>query len=87
MKIKNEKGEVINLKPLFGNHCSHAENKVRRKWKHNIQTKRILIDNKLIKVVLPVRWIKTLLYKKEKNYTFEEFKMLINKLKNFKKKK
>lgn len=34
----------------FGNNVSHANNKVRRVWKPNLQVARILVDGKVTKV-------------------------------------
>ena len=39
----------------FGNNVSHANNKVRRVWKPNLQVARILIDGKATKIKVCTR--------------------------------
>ena len=39
----------------FGNNVSHANNKVRRVWKPNLQVARILIDGKVTKIKVCTR--------------------------------
>ncbi len=39
----------------FGNNRSHANNKVRRTWKPNLQVARVLIDGKITKVKVCTR--------------------------------
>ena len=39
----------------FGNNVSHANNKVRRVWKPNLQVARILIDDKITKIKVCTR--------------------------------
>ena len=39
----------------FGNNVSHANNKVRRTWKPNLQVVRTLVDGKTVKVKVCTR--------------------------------
>ena len=39
----------------FGNNVSHANNKVRRVWKPNLQVARIVIDGKITKIKVCTR--------------------------------
>ena len=39
----------------FGNNVSHANNKVRRVWKPNLQVARILVDGKITKIKVCTR--------------------------------
>ena len=39
----------------FGNNVSHANNKVRRTWKPNLQVVRIQLDDKIVKVKVCTR--------------------------------
>ncbi|HVZ48219.1 MAG TPA: 50S ribosomal protein L28 [Gemmatimonadaceae bacterium] len=34
----------------FGNNVSHANNKTRRTWKPNLQTARVVVDGKVVRV-------------------------------------
>jgi large subunit ribosomal protein L28 len=39
----------------FGNNVSHANNKVRRTWKPNLQVVRTVVDDKIVKVKVCTR--------------------------------
>jgi large subunit ribosomal protein L28 len=39
----------------FGNNRSHANNKLRRTWKPNLQVARVVVDGKIVKVKVCTR--------------------------------
>ncbi|WP_434414546.1 50S ribosomal protein L28 [symbiont of Argiope bruennichi] len=51
---------VTGKRKRFGNNRSHAMNATRRFWKANMQTKKILINGKKVKVCLSNRGFRTL---------------------------
>ena len=54
-KMKNKK------KVFFGNNRSHAMNATRKKWTGNVQTKKVLIDGKLVRITADARTIRNII--------------------------
>ncbi len=48
-------------KPQFGHNRSHAMNATKRQFKPNLQTRRVLVNGREVKVKLTAREIRTLL--------------------------
>ena len=59
---KPQKCAITGKKPLFGNHVSHANNKVKRRQNPNLHTKKIYIPemDKHVKVRLSARALRTI---------------------------
>ena len=53
---------VTGIHPRSGNNVSHANNKSRRRWKPNLQTKRFFFDeeNRWIRLRVSAKGIKTI---------------------------
>ena len=54
------KDQLTGKKPMFGNHVSHAHNKVRRRFNVNLQKKRFYIPEEDRWITLRVSTIKTI---------------------------
>ena len=54
-QIKRNRCYICDKGVAYGNNVSHANNKVRRVWKPNLQVARILIDDKITKVKVCTR--------------------------------
>ena len=50
MAINRSRCYVCDKGVTFGNNVSHANNKVRRTWKPNLQVVRVLLNGKTVKV-------------------------------------
>ena len=50
MSIDRHKCYTCGKGVAFGNNVSHANNKTRRTWKPNLQTARILVEGKVVRV-------------------------------------
>lgn len=48
------------LKPMVGNHVSHANNKTKRRFNPNLQRKRIKINGRVRRVWVSTRFLRTL---------------------------
>lgn len=55
MAINRSRCYVCDKGVTFGNNVSHANNKVRRTWKPNLQVVRVLLDGKTVKVKVCTR--------------------------------
>jgi large subunit ribosomal protein L28 len=55
MAIQRNKCFTCGKGVAFGNNVSHANNKVRRTWKPNLQVARILLEGKVTKVKVCTR--------------------------------
>jgi large subunit ribosomal protein L28 len=55
MAISRNRCYVCTKGVVFGNNVSHANNKVRRTWKPNLQVVRVLSEGKTIKVKVCTR--------------------------------
>ena len=55
MAISRNRCYVCTKGVVFGNSVSHANNKVRRTWKPNLQVARILIEGKATKIKVCTR--------------------------------
>ena len=55
MPINRNRCYSCNRGVAFGNNVSHANNKVRRTWKPNLQVVRTVVDDKIIKVKVCTR--------------------------------
>ena len=54
-QIKRHRCYTCDKGVTFGNNVSHANNKVRRTWKPNLQVVRVQLDDKIIKVKVCTR--------------------------------
>lgn len=54
--------QVLGTKPLTGNNVSHANNRTKRRFLPNLQTKRFFLvsENRWIKLTVSARGIKTI---------------------------
>ena len=50
MTIDRHKCYVCGKGVAFGNNVSHANNKTRRTWKPNLQTARIVVEGKTVRI-------------------------------------
>lgn len=55
MAIARNRCYVCEKGVTYGNNVSHANNKVRRTWKPNLQVVRVVKDNKTVKVKVCTR--------------------------------
>jgi large subunit ribosomal protein L28 len=55
MPIARNRCYVCDKGVVYGNNVSHANNKVRRTWKPNLQVVRVVADSKIIKVKVCTR--------------------------------
>jgi large subunit ribosomal protein L28 len=55
MAINRSRCYVCDKGVVYGNNVSHANNKVRRTWKPNLQVVRIVLGDKIVKVKVCTR--------------------------------
>lgn len=58
------------LAPMTGNNVSHAHNKTKRRFKPNLQRKKVKINGKVKRVWVSTRFLRTMNKKEGKEITF-----------------
>lgn len=52
--------QMTGKKRSFGNHVSHAKNRVKRSWKPNIQWAMVEVDGKMKRMKVSTRYMRTM---------------------------
>ncbi len=52
--------ELTGKKPMSGNNVSHANNKTRRRFLPNLQTRRLWLDNRFVKLRISTKALRTI---------------------------